>query len=211
MKIILAPSKTKKISERGFDSKNLAITKEIVKEILSFDKESLKNMFKLNDEKISKLIDFYKTFENQKTGAAILSYQGQVYKQCDFLKEDYPYLKEHILIISALYGPVNAFDNISNYRLDFENYKKLYSIWENKVNEALEDELIINLASKEYSKIVKKEMIDIKFKNRMQIKKARGKFLNLLVKNKIKNLEELRALKEFVGVFENEYLFDLGE
>ena len=85
----------------------------------------------------------------------------------------------------------------------------LYKHWD--IDDYFKEELIINLASTEFSKMITKKMINIhflQFKNNKYInqatysKMARGKLLNYLIMNKIDEIETIK-LFDFDG-----YLFD---
>ena len=180
----------------------------------------IEKKFKLKNEKAQKLSEFYQNYENEKSGNALASYTGVAYKSIGidtFDIEDFEYLESHLVILSALYGILTPYTNIKEYRLDmtnsiFEN-KSLYEVWKNSVNEYFEKEdIILNLASKEYSKLIKSDnLIDFEFWNDMngklkQIstnsKKMRGFTLNYIVKNRITNINNLKDITL------NEYVFN---
>ena len=148
------------------------------------------------------------------------SYTGVAYKSIGidtFVIEDFEYLESHLVILSALYGILTPYTNIKEYRLDmtnsiFEN-KSLYEIWRSSVNEYFEKEdIILNLASKEYSKLIKSDnLIDFEFWNdtngklkqiSTNSKKMRGFTLNYIVKNRITNINNLKDITL------NEYVFN---
>ena len=183
-----------------------------------FSVEEIEKKFKLKKDKAEKLLEFYQNYENEKSGNALASYTGVVYKSIGidtFDIEDFEYLKSHLVILSALYGILTPYTNIKKYRLDmtnsiFEN-KSLYEVWKNSVNEYFEKEdIILNLASKEYSKLIKSDnLIDFEFWNdtngklkqiSTNSKKMRGFTLNYIVKNRITNINNLKdiALNEYV-------------
>lgn len=235
MKIIISPSKTKKINNLPIELKNISIkkndfypeilypniTNKIIERIRMFSVEEIEKKFKLKKDKAEKLLEFYQNYENEKIGNALASYTGVAYKSIGidtFDIEDFEYLKSHLVILSALYGILTPYTNIKEYRLDmttnsiFEN-KSLYEIWKNSVNEYFEKEdIILNLASKEYSKLIKSDnLIDFEFWNDMngklkQIstnsKKMRGFTLNYIVKNRITNINNLKDITL------NEYVFN---
>ena len=74
------------------------------------------------------------------------------------------YLQDNLRILSGFYGILKPLDGVVPYRLEmqskFINYKNkdLYEYWADKIANSLFEEtnLIINLASKEYSKCVEK-------------------------------------------------------
>ena len=90
--------------------------------------------------------------------------------------------------------------------------KGLYNFWKKDINDYIsnildKDEILLNLASSEFSRLIDNKkilMINIDFKEEKDgtyksistySKKARGKFLNYLVKNQIDNLEEIVKIK----------------
>ena len=232
MKIIISPSKTKKINNLPIELKNISIkkndfypeifypniTNKIIERIKMFSVEEIEKKFKLKKDKAEKLLEFYQNYENEKSGNALASYTGVAYKSIGidtFDIEDFEYLKSHLVILSALYGILTPYTNIKEYRLDmtnsiFEN-RSLYEIWRSSVNEYFEKEdIILNLASKEYSKLIKSDnLIDFEFWNdtngklkqiSTNSKKMRGFTLNYIVKNRITNINNLKdiALNEYV-------------
>jgi len=192
MKIIISPSKTKKIN-------NLPI-------------KGNEKKFKLKNEKAQKLLEFYKNYENEKSGNALTSYTGVAYKAIKietFDKNDFEYLESHLVILSALYGILTPYINVKEYRLDMTNSifdnKSLYEVWKTSVNEYFEKEdIILNLASKEYSKLITpNKLIDFEFWENSNgklkqvstnSKKMRGFTLNYIVKNKISDVKKLRNI-----------------
>ena len=234
MKIIISPSKTKKINKLPVELKNILIekndfyleilypkiTNKIIERIKIFSVEEIEKKFKLKKDKAEKLLEFYQNYENEKSGNALASYTGVVYKSIGidtFDIEDFEYLESHLVILSALYGILTPYTNIKEYRLDmtnsiFEN-RSLYEIWRSSVNEYFEKEdIILNLASKEYSKLVKSDnLIDFEFWNdtngklkqiSTNSKKMRGFTLNYIVKNRITNINNLKDITL------NEYVFN---
>ena len=234
MKIIISPSKTKKINNLPIELKNISIkkndfypeilypniTNKIIERIKMFSVEEIEKKFKLKKDKAEKLLEFYQNYENEKSGNALASYTGVAYKSIGidtFDIEDFEYLESHLVILSALYGILTPYTNIKEYRLDmtnsiFEN-KSLYEVWKNSVNEYFEKEdIILNLASKEYSKLIKSDnLIDFEFWNdtngklkqiSTNSKKMRGFTLNYIVKNRITNINNLKYITL------NEYVFN---
>lgn len=234
MKIIISPSKTKKINNLPIELKNILIkenvfypkilypkiTNKIIERIKMFSVEEIEKKFKLKKDKAEKLLEFYQNYENEKSGNALASYTGVAYKSIGidtFDIEDFEYLESHLVILSALYGILTPYTNIKEYRLDmtnsiFEN-KSLYEVWKSSVNEYFEKEdVILNLASKEYSKLIKSNnLIDFEFWNdtngklkqiSTNSKKMRGFTLNYIVKNRITNINNLKDITL------NEYVFN---
>lgn len=179
--------------------------------------------------------------------AAIFAFDGDVYKGLDaysLSENDLKYAQNSLLILSGLYGMLRPFDLILPYRLEMGtkmnigDSKNLYSYWKEKltktVNSMVEEqghEFIVNLASKEYSKVLdfkalNANVVDIDFKEvrsgklkviSFNAKRARGGMARQIVKNKI---ESIGVLKDCVvdgykfdekGSMENKLLFIKNE
>ncbi len=217
MKIIISPSKTKKIKKlsniKDFREPLFNNTiNEIISSILDLGKDEIEKKFKLKDEQVEKVIKFYKNYEYEEFGHALNSYSGIAYKNInveEFDIEDIEFAENYLVILSALYGILTPLTKLKEYRLDMTNSvfktKSLYEIWKKKVNKYFEkEELIINLASKEYSKIINSENIyNFEFYNDVngelrQIstnsKKMRGFTANYIIKNKILDIEKLKNI-----------------
>lgn len=72
------------------------------------------------------------------------------------------YLSDNLRILSGFYGVLRADDGITPYRLEMQaklaidGYKNLYAFWGRNLYDylAAEDDVILNLASVEYSKAI---------------------------------------------------------
>ena len=113
----------------------------------------------------------------------MFAFTGEVYRGLDAKTLDekaVKYLEKNFRILSGLYGLLKPSDKVMLYRLEmgrpfhFDSYKNLYEFWTDKVTQQLnselkKDELLINLASNEYGKVVdrkklKAKVIDFDFK-----------------------------------------------
>ncbi len=179
----------------------------------------------------------YHRFQNWKqtptkspTKQALFAFTGEVFrglKTDELSKDDLLYTQDHLRILSGLYGTLRPLDSIQPYRLEmstkikFEEYKNLYQFWDDKItkkiNTALdESKTIINLASHEYFKSLKRPKLKANiitpiFKDFskgelkvivMYAKNARGAMSNFIIKNRIENPEEIKAFDN------NGYSFD---
>ena len=217
MKIIISPSKTKKIGvlngvDRFATPIFSEITDEIVKEISQWAVEDIECKFKLKREQAEKLSDFYKSFKKEKYGHAISTYTGVAYKEIhadELTAEEQNFMEENLRILSALYGILTPLTELKEYRLDMVNSvfseKSLYEIWKKEINDYFRNEdFIINLASKEYSKILSTDNIynfefyDEKDGKLKQIsthsKKMRGFTVNYIIKNRITDVILLKNI-----------------
>lgn len=107
---------------------------------------------------------------------AMYAFAGEVYRGLDAptLSEDaVNYLQKNYRMLSGLYGLLKPSDKIMPYRLEmgrsfeFEHYRNLYEFWSEKITDALNAELkpnevLLNLASAEYFKVVDKKKIKAK-------------------------------------------------
>ena len=81
-----------------------------------------------------------------------------------FEKDQIDYIQEHLRILSAFYGVLKPMDGVSPYRLEMQakaavgGHKDLYAFWGKCLYGQVRDEsgIIINLASREYSKCIEK-------------------------------------------------------
>ncbi len=100
---------------------------------------------------------------------AILAYDGIQYRYMApgvFDSGQYAYAREHLRILSGLYGLLRPFDGVVPYRLEMqaklhaEGCRDLYAYWGDKPARALAAETgcILNLASQEYSRAVERHL-----------------------------------------------------
>lgn len=139
----------------------------------------------------------------------------------DFDEKDKTYAQNHLNIISALYGVLKPFDLIKPYRLEFsrkimpDGYKNLYDFWKESINGYLsgkmekDNKVIVNVASHEYSKVLQRDLlptatrvIEINFLQQqnndlkqivVHTKKARGLMSRFIIKNKLVDVEDIKA------------------
>ena len=166
MKIVLSPSKTKTISSDVTVKVPLAaefqpkITKKILTHVQSLDVVALGKALKLKADKAQDLYDFYLDFEAQPVGRACESYDGIAFKYLDWQNlsdEAKAFGEKHLAIMSALYGIVEPTMGVRDYRLDMVDKVgiNLYDIWREAVDAYFhKEDWILNLASKEYAKMV---------------------------------------------------------
>ena len=170
MKIVLSPSKTKTITHAASNGGgNHAvrdgqfqphITQEIIKYVRSLDVTALGKALKLKDDKAQALFDFYQAFEAHPVGIACESYGGIAFKYLDWQNlsdEAKAFGESHLVVMSALYGVVEPTMGVRDYRLDMVDKVgiNLYDIWRETVDAYFhKEDWILNLASKEYAKMV---------------------------------------------------------
>ena len=171
MKIVLSPSKTKTITPATSNDGAVNdavldgqfqphITQDIVKHVQSLDMVALGKALKLKDDKAQALFDFYQNFESHPVGRACESYDGIAFKYLDWgnLSDEAKVFGEsHLVVMSALYGVVEPTMGVRDYRLDMVDKIgiNLYDTWREAVDAYFhKEDWILNLASKEYAKMV---------------------------------------------------------
>ena len=225
MKIIFSPSKEMR-EENIFENKKIEFTESKFKDktniLIGILKEKslseIENIMKLKGKLLNKTYKDIQDYDKLKFIPAISMYYGVSFKELnleDYSEKSLEYLKNNLLILSALYGVLLAFDLVKKYRLDMTMSiidKGLYNFWKKDINDYIsnilsKDEVLLNLASGKFSKLIdnkKISMINIDFKEEKDgvyksvstySKKARGQFLNYLIKNQIANLEDIKKIK----------------
>ena len=193
-------------------------TDEIIRVLKDLTPWDIQSLMKVNEKIALQSYAYFQDFNfNDKGVCGLLAYDGLVFKNIkaeDFTKEDFDYANKHIRILDAFYGMVNPLDDILPYRLEMQYPIKiqgnnLYKFWDDKIYNKLysEDNVIVNLASEEYAKTVRRFLneedifIDIDFKVNKDgklktlatlAKMARGQMVKYIIENKIDNPEDLK-------------------
>lgn len=236
MLMILSPAKTfkedgviysKLSNELPFKDK----TKELVTQLQAYSIEDLSLLMKMS-ESLSELNTkrFAKFYDNQEQALlGIHAFEGEAYKGLDSLSlsdEALQLAQYNLLILSGLYGIIHPFDWINPYRLEMATKlansqgKDLYAFWKNEltayimnqIEKSEGEKVLLNLASKEYSKVLDLKqikqsypMISIEFKEQkensykvvgMYAKRARGMMVRHVLQNQIQTLEEIKHFNE---------------
>ena len=172
MKIILSPAKKMNMVPDRLAPSGLPDFLDQTEEILAWLRdrsyEELKTLWKCNDKIVQQNIARLEQMElRDQLTPAVLAYEGIAYQyMAPSVFEDghYDYVQEHLRILSAFYGVLRAMDGVTPYRLEMQakasigGKKDLYELWGNRLYEVVRDEsrVIVNLASKEYSKCIEK-------------------------------------------------------
>lgn len=160
------------------------------------------------------------------TRPAVFAFTGDVYKGLDIRtknKKELDYIQNRLRILSGLYGVLKPLDEIQPYRLEMgtklktSKGKNLYEFWGDQITKALntdikntDSEYLVNLASNEYFKSIKKKQLNARiitpvFKDHKNgtfktiafyAKKARGLMAAFMAENKVSKPEELLAFEK---------------
>ena len=176
MKIILSPAKKMIVDTDNIAPVELSTFIDKTAEILSWmkskSKEELKAIWKCNDKIAEQNVNRLENMDlyNRLT-PAVLAYEGiafQYMAPAVFEIQQFEYLQNHLRILSAFYGILKPLDGVTPYRLEMqakaeiEETTNLYDYWGDRLYHSVIDDsrIIINLASKEYSKCIEKYLSD---------------------------------------------------
>ena len=160
-------------------------------------------------------------FTTSNSRQAVYAFSGDVYRGLDAYSIDdsgIDFLQNSVRIISGLYGLIKPLDLIQPYRLEmgtklaFDSNKDLYDYWRKKITDQLNlelgsNEVVLNLASKEYfkaidTKVIKTDVYSANFKQfkngeyktiAIFSKKARGMMTRFITDNKITDINDLKS------------------
>lgn len=230
MKIIISPAKSldfesKPSTSLFTNSEFLPQSIKLNKKLKTVSRKGLSDLMKISNDLANLNYDRNQswqppfTLENAKQ--AVFSFTGEVYKGLDantITENKIDDLQGSLRILSGLYGLLKPLDLIQPYRLEMGTKLKvgkkenLYQFWGEELAEALnkemrEDELLVNLASTEYFKVLPKKKLKATmitpvfkdFKNgkykivMMYAKRARGEMARYIIDNNIETLDDLKG------------------
>lgn len=177
---------------------------------------------KLSELNYERFQDWTMPFPKDKAKQAAWLFKGDVYQGLDAYSLDdkgIEYIQNHLAILSGLYGLLKPCDDMLPYRLEmgtkFANKKgkDLYTFWGSQITKQInkllaeqQSKTLVNLASNEYFKSVKKKELNGRiitpifkdWKNgqykiiSFYAKKARGLMARYAADNQIENAEDLK-------------------
>lgn len=223
MKIIISPAKKMNTDTDTFGYEELPVfmedTRRLMHRIQSLSLQEAKKLWACNDQ-IAQLN--YRRFQEmdleKNLTPALISYEGIQYQYMApavFTQAQWDYVQRHLRILSGFYGVLKPLDGVTPYRLEMqakmqtEKGKNLYDFWGEKLYQeaADQDRILINLASKEYSKCIEKYLqpedvfitcVFGEYKNGKvvqkgtQAKMARGEMVRYLAEKGIEHPEEMK-------------------
>lgn len=241
MKIIISPAKKMEecddIFAPGGFPKFLDRTKVLFHELKAMTEPELKALFKANDSITRENFMRYQSMDLERAmSPALLTYIGIQYQYMApklFSHGQWEYVNSHLRILSGFYGILRPDDRVTPYRLEMQTKlpaagkKDLYDFWgRTLIDELCREEgecpVILNLASKEYSKAIENYLTpEIRFvtcvfgvlddsagasaagsrniKGRKikikatEAKMARGEMVRYMAENGIEKIEDIRA------------------
>ena len=220
MKILIPTAK--ELNKKAMPQEGLKLSEkslEIVAEFAKFSTLDLAKVYKIKEDKAMEEFSRWQDINNNtaKGYKALELFNGLMYRNINrdnFDETDKKYIEENAFITTSLYGVIGAYDLIQEHRLDFlQNVKvsgqSLKKFWRASYDESIEDEnFVVSLLSSEFEEVFSKKQrekfIKINFMEEKDgvlkvhstiSKKARGKFLTELVKNKVSSVEEMKRIQ----------------
>jgi cytoplasmic iron level regulating protein YaaA (DUF328/UPF0246 family) len=199
---------------------------ELVDQLKTLEPHDISNLMGVSDKlgqlNAERFHNWQAPFTKDNAKQAVLAFKGDVYTGLDaenFSDKEFETAQKRLRILSGLYGVLKPLDLMQPYRLEmgtkFENNrgKDLYTFWGNKITDELnrllkaDDGVLVNLASNEYFKSVRKKELDARlitpqfkdWKNgqykmiSFYAKKARGLMCRYAIQNNITQANDLKG------------------
>ena len=240
MKIIISPAKKMNVDTDVFGHIELPVFLSRTKELMNYMKgltfSEAKKLWGCNDKIAEQNFERYASMDLERgLTPAIISYEGIQYQYMSPMvlsEAGLDYIQKHLRILSGFYGILKPFDGVTPYRLEMQakasvgGFKDLYDYWGDSLYQELTsdgDHVILNLASKEYSKCIEKyvgkddsfvtcvfgEMADGKVVQKGTLAKmARGEMVRYMAENQIESLEGVKGFSGLGYVFSEELSSD---
>jgi len=202
MNIIYSPAKTMQFEQRmATHVEPLNYYQPILSELLKYSVKKLMNVYDCSIDIAQLAHESIQGFEKATDNAALCAFTGLAYQSLrpfEYTESEWDYAQKTIRILDAFYGVLTPKTMIKPYRLDFKSKLKqnIAKRWNFNFSEP-----IINLASKEFSSLVKQPMISIDFLERSNgkninkatySKMARGAMLDYCISHQITNPQNLK-------------------
>lgn len=235
MLVVLSPAKTLDFetpSPHSVFSQSELLTESqlLINRCQMLSLQDIASLMKVSDKiaglNVARFTEWKTPFSLGNAKQAIFAFQGDVYTglKADTLDaEALDYAQKHLRILSGLYGVLRPLDLMLAYRLEMgirlenERGSNLYQFWGSiitqRLNAALAEhdgKILINLASNEYFKSVKKKELDAQivtpiFKDQKNgqykvisfyAKKARGLMARYIIDKQLTIIEQLKTFSE---------------
>ena len=200
--------------------------KMLYKSLEGISVSEIASLMSINPQLAHNVYQYIHAFPLSKTPQrqAALAYNGIAYQGLNaktFSDKDWEFAQKHLIHISGLYGVLRPLDLIKPYRLEMQipvvnnKGKDLYAFWSETISKYVakqmkaDDNILINLASKEYAKAIDKKLLpkgtlvitpifkqqtDKGFKQIVvYAKKARGLMSRFIIQNRLTDVEHLKA------------------
>ena len=231
MLLIISPSKTQEFNVpiRGDYSQPLFIdkTEQLVRRLQQLDQVQLAKLMKMSDKLAAlnhqRFKDFQFPFTPVNSRQALFMFRGDQFNPMnvdDYSSEQLSHARQHLRILSGLYGMLRPLDLMQPYRLEMATKLavgeagNLYSFWGDLVTSELNRELqddpqpvLVNLASAEYFKVIRRkdlqaDILTLSFQQEKEgklktiaiyAKRARGAMVDFVIQNGITRPADLQG------------------
>lgn len=214
-------------------------TEQLLAALRGMSPAELKALWKCNDRIAALNVQRLREMDlRQRLTPAVLAYEGLQYRYMApqvFTDREFAYIQEHLRILSGFYGILRPFDGVTPYRLEMQarlsagGSRDLYDFWGSRICEEIcagdadsgePAGVIINLASKEYSRCVERflrpetRFITCIFgewsggkiaQKGTYAKMARGEMVRFLAERRAESPEEAKKFDRLGYVFDEEH------
>ena len=223
MKVIISPAKKMNV-DTEFKRHNMPSlldkTEFLMEYFQSLSYEVAKDLWKCNDKIARTSFEYFFNMRlTERLTPSILAYEGIQYKYMApnvFDDQQWDYIQNHLYILSGFYGILKPLDGVVPYRLEMQSkvklsgYRDLYDYWGDSLFKKLyeDTDIVLNLASKEYSKCIENYLSDQvqfisctfgEYKEGKIITKgtlakmARGEMVRYMAEKKIEKVSEIKS------------------
>lgn len=203
--------------------------REIGEKLRTYDPFALQELMNVSEKLAEDCFDRLQFMRFDEYGtAAVETYDGIQYKYMDpaaFSGRAKAFAQDHLRILSGMYGVLRPYDSIYEYRLEMQTRlavgesRDLYRYWKDALYQEVVkgDRVVINLASEEYAKAVRRYLkpedrfvscvFQVMSKGRYRVlataaKMARGRMVRYIMENEIDHVEGLKEFREDGYVWE---------
>ena len=203
---------------------------ELIDVLKTKSEQDVADLMKLSESLATLNVERYQqwapSFDQSNSRQAILAFNGDVYEGLEastLNKSQLEWTNDHVLILSGLYGVLRPMDLMRPYRLEMGTRlatpkgKNLYEFWDSQIADFInaslaehKQQVVINLASEEYFKAVKKStlkypVVQCVFKEErdgvykiisFSAKRARGLMCRYAIENGIDHLDGLKDFSQ---------------
>lgn len=200
-------------------------SQQLITQLKKLSASDIASLMKVSDKlsglNLARFQQWRTPFTTENAKQALLAFKGDVYTglQAETLdKKGFKFAQQHLRILSGLYGVLKPLDLMQPYRLEMgttlENTqgKDLYAFWADRIHHeiandpAIQDGVLINLASNEYFKAINAKKLQATiitpifkdWKNgqykliSFYAKKARGLMSRYIIDQQINKAEKLK-------------------
>ena len=231
--MLIAPSKTQQMDAGSWKEATLPVllseAELLIESLRDYSVEELGRLMKMSDTLAvrthERILNFQMPFTPENARQALGFFQGDVYSRINldsYGEQELDYVQDHLRILSGLYGVLRPMDLMQSYRLEMgcklpnNRGKNLYEFWGERITDVLnqdlagqKDPIVVNLASAEYIRVLKKKkllgkILQVDFKEQkgdtcktvaIHAKRARGMMVDFAVKEKVQDIKVLQSFQ----------------